>query len=66
METKEGAHSRWLWGSRMVAELCGGPEKVVQGFLGEMTAVGNFSTAGDFSPISQQERQEAEGKMGRR
>lgn len=50
----------------MVAELRGGPEKVVKGFLGEKTALGSFNSAGDFSPVSQKELREAEGKMGRR
>lgn len=47
----------------MVAEVCEWPGKLLQGFLGEVTALGSFSSAGDFFPISQDLR-EAEWKMG--
>jgi len=49
----------------MVAELCGGPEKVVRGFLGEKSALGSFNSAAEFSTIPQGELREAEWKMGR-
>lgn len=63
MEPKEGTHGGQLWRPRMVAELCGCAMKFLQGFLGEVTALGSFSSAGHFFPISQ-ELQEAEWKMG--